>query len=825
MALQAIIDITSGYSILYGNNSNLTSQNPHCPFGCDCRTPGAVIIIGELLNGIPVLPINTSRLDYTSASQIILKDDLCVNKNCHSVRELTLFKNEIEKIESRTFYPFYQLRYLQLRKNHIKELSATHFTNNQFLQSLDLSGNLFNFMPIKALCTLNKLEQLYLGNNPWLDISWQDPCLAQLINLKSISLSRSNLKYLLHNDTFLALKNSSIEYLNLESCKIAGLPASMFENLPRLKVLYLESNRIKAINQPELTSLVNLEALHLTSNPINVFDMRTLTLCKNFKEIGINYVGGMTKHNIEILAGQPYIETLHIIEGYRRNITTDIFSAFNKSIYLKNFTLSTPVDKIEPKSFEWFPALEKLVLIETKLNSTQFNNVLGGLSASVTYIDLSNNHFMRKLPYTMFSKMKAPDNVRKLSLQSCSLSGEIPIEELAPLRNLETLDFAYNELTGIAITSLQLPKLSELCLINNAIKDVKKGVFTAFPNLTLLDVTGNAIKHFATSLACKGTHKIKTIILKGCQLRTLSSMKQFSMLENLDLRNNYIIEISTDMFKGLSHLQKLHVDYNGIAHLNRDIFYDLHELQYLSIEKNNIEYIHPTVLKPLKKLNHLKLANNGLAELNVSVVQHLKSLTDIGLHMNPLQCTCDTLPLIKWLHKNNIYIVGYTLDKTVMCKYKKRDINLIDFNLTEYDCSSISTVITISLVWIGYCLFVLLLSLAYRFRWYLMYEYVLLRTKVYRYRAARRQPSYVFDAFVLCSPKDFEWVLDKLLNCVEKENNMKLCLEERNWLGGRNTVSSIAGCIDVSKHVVLVVSNAWAKSTKCSDDMSMARLV
>ena len=826
LALQAIVNFTSGSSIPHGNNSYLTNHKSYCPFGCDCRTPGAVSIIGELLNGIPVLPINTSRLDYNSASQKILKNDLFIKKNCGSVRELSLYKNQVQRIESHTFYTFHQLRNLQLQKNHIKELSSTLFKNNQFLQSLDLSGNLFNFMPIKTLCTLNNLEQLYLGHNPWLDITLQDPCLEKLINLNSISFLSSNLRYLLHNDTFLALRSLSIEHVNLNLCKITSLPGLLFKNLPRLKFLYLEFNYINAVYQPELASTVSLEILDLSFNPIKVFDMDVLTLCKNLKEIEIHYPRVKTKHNMELLAVHPYIETINLSSGSILNIAIDTFSAFNKSIYLKNFKLNRiSIGWIEAKSFKWFPSLEKFELTGTSLNAPKFNNVLDGLTASVTHLNFADNNLMQNLPYEMFSEMKAPGNVQMLNLKRCSLCGIIPIEQLAPLTNLKTLNLAYNELTGIHINSIQLLKLSELYLHNNAMKEVNRRVFVSFPNLTFLDVSGNAIKYFAIDYACENTHKLKTLNLQGCQLKTVCAMEQFSLLEQLDLRHNSINEISTDMFKGLCHLQILHVDYNGITHLNRDIFYDLHELRYFSIKQNNIQYIYPTVFKPLRNLNHLRLANNGIAELNISVVRHLKSLTDIDLRTNPLQCTCNILPLINWLHKNNIYIIGYTLDNAVMCNYKNRNINLIDFNLTDYDCSCITAVITISLVSIGYCLFVLLLSLAYRFRWYLMYQYVLLRTKVYRYREARHQPRYMFDAFVLCSPKDFQWVLDKLLNHVEKGKNMKLCLEERNWLGGGNTVNSIAGCIDVSKHVVLVVSNEWAKSTKCSEDVAMARLV
>ena len=821
------VTLVSGSNFTYENSSTVTRQDSHCPFGCDCRTPGVVIIIGGLLQRIPILPINTTKLHYDSASESILKDDMFVSKNCDSVRELNLQTNGIKQIESRTFYPFSQLRCLQLKENSLEELNSELFINNPQLQTLDLSQNLFNFIPMKALCTLNNLEVLYLGQNPWLDITWDDPCLEQLIHLRSINFHDSHLRYLLHNNTFLGLRNLSIEYLNLISCGITVLPALLFQHFPKLKTLILESNNIRIISEPTLTPLSNLEIFRFSNNHVKVFDIEMLTQAANLREFGIGYfVVVVTKDNIEQLAAHPYIVTMNITEGIMLNITNDFFSAFNKSAYLKNFMISSvKANYIEPGAFKWFLSLETFMLVQTDLKSAQFKHALDFLSESVTYLDLSNNNKMETVPDKMFSGMVAPHNVRKLNLGRCGLSKQIPIKQLSALTNLEILGLEYNALTGLNRNSIQLFKLSELYLPNNAIKYVPRGIFTTFPNMTLLDMSGNSITYFSTDFKCKCTHNIRTIILKGCHLRTVSNMKQFPMLEKLNLLNNNIEKISSDMFKGVFHLQTLLIDHNGIVYLNRDIFRDLHELRHLSIKQNNIQYIYSTAFKPLLKLDYLSLSHNGIEELNVSVVQHLKSLTYLDFSMNPLQCTCDSLPFNKWLHNNNIYVAGYTLDKTVMCNYKSRRINFFDFNLTDYDCSSISNVIIISASHIGCCLVILLLSLAYRFRWYLRYEYVLLRTKVYRYRAARSQPRYMFDGFVSFSSKDCEWVLNELVEHVETDNDMKLCLYDRNWLGGKKIVDYIVESIDVSKHVVLVVSNAWAKSTWCSDEMHMARFV
>ena len=115
------------------------------------------------------------------------------------------------------------------------------------------------------------------------------------------------------------------------------------------------------------------------------------------------------------------------------------------------------------------------------------------------------------------------------------------------------------------------------------------------------------------------------------------------------------------------------------------------------------------------------------------------------------------------------------------------------------------------------------LSICYRYRWYLRYEYFLFRTKVYRFRETQNTNNFVFDAFVSFSQKDCEWIMKTLVPEMEAKHKFKLCLYNRNWLFGVAIKDYIVQSIENSKLVLFVVTKHWMESHYCKDELNLAR--
>jgi len=85
------------------------------------------------------------------------------------------------------------------------------------------------------------------------------------------------------------------------------------------------------------------------------------------------------------------------------------------------------------------------------------------------------------------------------------------------------------------------------------------------------------------------------------------------------------------------------------------------------------------------------------------------------------------------------------------------------------------------------------------------------------------QKEYEFDAFVMYSSEDTEWVTQQLCPQLESENNLRLCLYFRDFTFGKEIIDNIAQSIDSSRKCLLIVSNAFSRSNWCQYEMSVAQ--
>ena len=83
---------------------------------------------------------------------------------------------------------------------------------------------------------------------------------------------------------------------------------------------------------------------------------------------------------------------------------------------------------------------------------------------------------------------------------------------------------------------------------------------------------------------------------------------------------------------------------------------------------------------------------------------------------------------------------------------------------------------------------------------------------------------YQYDAFVIYSQADSQWVINQLRPQLEDNRpKLRLCIHHRDWLGGRDITDNIVESIEASRKSLLIVSNAFAASSWCQFELTMAQ--
>lgn len=82
---------------------------------------------------------------------------------------------------------------------------------------------------------------------------------------------------------------------------------------------------------------------------------------------------------------------------------------------------------------------------------------------------------------------------------------------------------------------------------------------------------------------------------------------------------------------------------------------------------------------------------------------------------------------------------------------------------------------------------------------------------------------FTYDVFVSYSDKDRNWVLDEFIPNIEKRAEINICLHERDFQVGLSILENIIQCMDMSRSLLLVVSESFLKSNWCAFEMHLAQ--
>ncbi|NWS82748.1 TLR4 protein, partial [Toxostoma redivivum] len=706
---------------------------------------------------------------------------------------------------------------LDLSFSNLKSLGSNYFASVPELQLLDLSRCHLHSIEDNSFMDLHRLSTLILTANSLQHLG--KAAFYGLTSLKKLVLVETNRTSLselpighLHTLQELNLGHNSITSLKLPK---------YFINMTSLRHLSFFSNKITSISRGDLDALREGNRLNLTL---------VLSL-NNIKSIEPGAFAGI--HLAELALRSAF-------ENFMMHTCLQGLAGLQVSkLVLGEFRDSETLQDIERGFLDGLcqVQMDEFVLIcfdGVEDDTDNLFNCMGNIS-TVRLVDLG----LEEIP-----QVPAWSKLKHLECKKCSFE-DVPAQKLSLLKelrvlritqnnglknfeqkfndliNLEVIDLSENRLTFSTCCSPQFqncPNLKHLNLSFNS--EIRlTGYFTNVKNLLYLD-----LQH--TTLFGPGSYPVflslqkliyldishtKTEVKSQCTFCGLNSLQVLKMagnsFENNKLANN---------FKNLSHLHILDISNCKLEHVDQRSFDALSELEELNISNNKLLTFSAGVYQPLRALRVLDFSRNQLTVLLDSAREILPdSLLLLDISQNLFDCSCVYLDFLEWVKEKQELLQNKEL---MLCHTPSYVANV---SLPSFDLSSchLSAAKVASPVVVLLCVVVLLL-LIYKYYFQLYYSVVLLSGCKH---SAERGDTY--DAFVIHSSKDQEWVTRELVEPLEGgAPPFHLCLYYRDFLPGVPIVTNIIqeGFLS-SRNVIAVISTDFLESKWCSFEFDIAQ--
>ncbi|NWI68717.1 TLR4 protein, partial [Todus mexicanus] len=706
---------------------------------------------------------------------------------------------------------------LDLSFSSLKSLGANYFSSVPDLQLLDLTRCHLHTIEDNSFMDLHNLSTLILTANPLQSLG--TAAFYGLTSLKKLVLVETNITSL----TDLPIGHlHTLQELNLGHNNIASLKLpTYFTNLTFLRRLSFLSNKITYISKADLDALREASRLNLT-------------LVLSLNDIKHIQPGAFAKIHLGELVLRSSFEdfdvmrtSLHGLTGLQVNrLVVGEFSNCQRLVDFQSGILDG-LCQVQMQEF---------VLIAVK-NFEDDANTLFNCIGNVSSIRFVNLRLEEVSEVPMFSQVKQLEcktcKFKEVPAVKLSLFKELRVlritkskhlntflQKFESLSNLEVVDLSENRLSFTSCCSRQFrrcPNLKHLNLSFNSDISVT-GDFTV-RNLLYLD-----FQH--TKLIGPGSYPVflslqkliyldishtKTHVKSQCAFCGLNSLRVLKMAGN-SFENNKV----ANNFKNLTHLHTLDISSCKLVQVDQSTFDALSELKELNISNNKLLIFDPAVYKPLQALTVLDFSNNQLSILLDSALEILPdSLVQLDISQNLFDCSCTHMNFLKWIKEKHELLQNKELMVCHMPAHVK-NVSLLSFTLSS--CQVSASMVSGSVIML--LTIVLFLFLIYKYYFQLYYSVVLLSGCKH---SAERGDTY--DAFVIHSSKDQEWVMKELVEPLEGGTPpFNFCLYYRDFLPGVPIVTNIIqeGFLS-SRNVIAVISTDFLESKWCSFEFDIAQ--
>ncbi|XP_051932410.1 leucine-rich repeats and immunoglobulin-like domains protein 1 [Hippocampus zosterae] len=260
-----------------------------------------------------------------------------------------------------------------------------------------------------------------------------------------------------------------------------------------------------------------------------------------------------------------------------------------------------------------------------------------GSLLSLETLDLSNNDITELRGRSFPAGLR----IRDLYLSNNKIGALEPgaLDHLGP--TLQVLRLGRNRLAQIPVRAFQLPRLTQLELNRNRIRQVEGLTFQGLSSLEALKLQRNSIGKL-TDGAFWDLAKMKVLHLEHNSLSEVNggSLYGLTSLQQLFLSNNSITRINPDGWKFCQKLRVLNLSYNNLTRLDEGSLAVLGDLHTLRLGHNSISHIAEGAFRGLRAVRILELDHNdisGTIEDTNGAFSGLDSLSKLSLFGNKIK--------------------------------------------------------------------------------------------------------------------------------------------------------------------------------------------
>ncbi|NWI31758.1 TLR22 protein, partial [Sula dactylatra] len=218
------------------------------------------------------------------------------------------------------------------------------------------------------------------------------------------------------------------------------------------------------------------------------------------------------------------------------------------SLYFHNVTSAPLMGREQDFSSlsSWLETLQELAVTSSRVTSLPCG--IGRVFRALRSLDVARNSLGDESLMSAFCEGAFPQ-LQVLSLQHNNLTSYHSVcKSVQLLRELQHLDLSQNKLTADLSTSCQWPVALQIFNLSDTGLDE---VLTPLPpSLEVLDISCNHLHAVDISLS-----SLKKLFLNQNMLQAAPPIRNYPMLDTLDLDNNLITELPWDEVKLLGHLR------------------------------------------------------------------------------------------------------------------------------------------------------------------------------------------------------------------------------------------------------------------------------
>jgi len=294
--------------------------------------------------------------------------------------------------------------------------------------------------------------------------------------------------------------------------------------------------------------------------------------------------------------------------------------------------------------------MESIIKIECNSDQTQWEQNFG-------QIDINKLHYAKcLLSDTGINRTISTlgiNKVQNLKLVAMRLNGSLENAYLSNLESVETLDITLTKLILTNESFEGTPRLTKLYLRENYIEDIPANVFKPLTLLQILDLGDNKITKINSDLFYGiplkslnlDTNYLTSLDLNSQSLNNLDvannritslNVGRLNKLLNISLNKNILVTMPDQTFKNTS-LVSIRFTYGNFTTIPQRFLTNLDRLLNVYLTSLNIEKVPENMIWDSQNITNLSLASNRLNELPVMFFRDARKLKLLDLSKNQIE--------------------------------------------------------------------------------------------------------------------------------------------------------------------------------------------